>query len=769
VSNAGEPTRPYSFVDAHSGELIIRWEGLTNGWARGPGGNEKTGRYVYGEDFPTLDVEQIGSTCSMINENVKTVNMNHEVEGGAIHTFSCPENSGIEVNGAYSPLNDAHYFGGVVFDMYKDWLGFSPLPFQLIGMDNEWESYYGLDPADPTDAQQDADDDGLDNLQEFNVGSDPNKSDSDNDGLSDASEVNTHNTNPANDDSDNDSLSDLAEIQTHGTNPNLADSDDDGLSDSEEINNHGTHPNQSDSDGDGLGDGFESHYGFNPLVDSGEANQDNDSDSLSNQQEFLLGTHPLVADTDDDGLSDGHELNVTKTDLLSKDSDGDLMLDGWEVNNGLNPLNSSDGSTDPDSDNLINAWESVKLTDPNNPDSDGDSLSDGDEVHNYFTDPLSVDTDADGLTDDIELNTHRTDPTKSDTDDDGLEDGLELNRYSSDPLNPDTDSDIMTDGWEVEYGLDLRYRYDHVGDLDGDGWTNLQEFRHHTDPTESGSKPPAPGGTALTVLPADSGVYTNNPPYHNPSNTQFSAGHFTYWFFFKSRNFMAFNIPSGIYSQATLKITPTELMYVSPDPSEVFSLTSVEIDPEALFDASAGYAAFEELGSGEVYAEKTVTPEHGTTGVDIALNKKGMQVLNATAGEMFLLGGRVTTIEPTSTEDQVLFFLNDISTLSLELLRPNDIDGDGMTDEWEDQQGFDKNNPGDAVADDDGDALVNLQEFLNETNPFTSDSEADGLPDAWEIVYGLDPLADDSANDVDGDGRTNLQEYQAGTDPIVVD
>lgn len=35
------------------------------------------------------------------------------------------------VNGAYSPLNDAHFFGKVVFDMYQQWLNTSPLTFQL--------------------------------------------------------------------------------------------------------------------------------------------------------------------------------------------------------------------------------------------------------------------------------------------------------------------------------------------------------------------------------------------------------------------------------------------------------------------------------------------------------------------------------------------------------------------------------------------------------------------------------------------------------------
>ncbi len=44
------------------------------------------------------------------------------------------------------------------------------------------------------------------------------------------------------------------------------------------------------------------------------------------------------------------------------------------------------------------------------------------------------------------------------------------------------------------------------------------------------------------------------------------------------------------------------------------------------------------------------------------------------------------------------------------------------------------------------------------------DSDGDGLPDAWEIAYGLDPFSADNVNgangDPDGDGLTNLQEFK---------
>ena len=46
-----------------------------------------------------------------------------------------------------------------------------------------------------------------------------------------------------------------------------------------------------------------------------------------------------------------------------------------------------------------------------------------------------------------------------------------------------------------------------------------------------------------------------------------------------------------------------------------------------------------------------------------------------------------------------------------------------------------------------------------------TDDDNDGLPDGWEIRYGLNPLVDDAPEDADGDGYSNLEEYQGGSDP----
>ena len=127
------------------------------------------------------------------------------------------------------------------------------------GLPNAYEDGFSfLYPFDPLDATQDNDQDGLNNLQEFQLGTDPSEPDSDADGFFDGDDV-------------------------APTDPQYA----------------------MDSDQDGLPDQWEFANGFDAFRH--DSFEDMDNDRLSNRQEYQLGTDPNNPDTDNDYMSDGED------------------------------------------------------------------------------------------------------------------------------------------------------------------------------------------------------------------------------------------------------------------------------------------------------------------------------------------------------------------------------------------------------------------------------------------------------------------------------
>jgi hypothetical protein len=72
-------------------------------------------------------------------------------------------------------------------------------------------------------------------LEEFNARTDPQKADTDGDGLKDGAEVKANQTNPLRADTDGDGLTDGNEVTVRGTDPLKKDTDGDGFSDAVEV------------------------------------------------------------------------------------------------------------------------------------------------------------------------------------------------------------------------------------------------------------------------------------------------------------------------------------------------------------------------------------------------------------------------------------------------------------------------------------------------------------------------------------------------------
>ncbi len=120
-----------------------------------------------------------------------------------------------------------------------------------------------------------------------------------------------------------------------------------------------------------------------------------------------------------------------------------------------------------------------------------------------------------------------------------------------------------------------------------------------------------------------------------------------------------------------------------------------------------------------------------------------------------------------------------------------DDDNDGMGDLWElGHTGFNTKCGDDAWDDFDGDRLPNAEECANLTDPWLwdtdgdglsdywetrnarnpsvpePDGDGDGLPDAWEAAwFGATNKTDNASADADGDGFSNWAEFSMGSDP----
>ncbi|PLX74766.1 MAG: hypothetical protein C0615_08695, partial [Desulfuromonas sp.] len=467
---------------------------------------------------------------------------------GGYYYFVADAQSGSDWNGAaYNQirLQQIGTYGDPIYDaiteepVYADLTGteqaaitvFNEFPLYMPdedgdGMPDPWEEYYGLDPT-VDDADDDLDGDNLTNIGEWNIKTKPDTKDTDGDGMWDYFEYFYFHKHPTNgysilnplsaadkyEDPDRDGLSNYAEFSYFDV---IKDSKED------QIDNAGI-PNNPDSDGDGMWDGFEDYYGLN-LRDNTDATDNNDTDCLTNLEEFELSrdgrywpapvdpvldnrelwltqaTNPTVDDSDGDGMSDSDEERFSlliRTPDADIDQDLDDIPNGWEVlyaedqecpvvynsSVGMNPNDQTDRDYDFDSDGLSNYEEYSTIdifveglsTSPLNWDTDNDLMSDGWEW-NYYTVYFNsahfnpVDNPADALGD-LDI------PNP-----DGLN-NLGEHDNETDPYDPDTDDDGMDDAWEAQYstapfsGVEPIV-YDPDANIDLDRFVNLDEYNN---------------------------------------------------------------------------------------------------------------------------------------------------------------------------------------------------------------------------------------------------------------------------------------------------
>lgn len=225
-----------------------------------------------------------------------------------------------------------------------------------------------LNPLSDKDKEYDPDMDGLNNVEEYAAGSDPNNYDTDADGLPDGWEweMGLDPTDPKDAEMDNDfwdgeQYADYSAVpEDHYNNYDeyyryYGDDPDTG-----KPLYRPTDPNNPDTDGDNLLDpddtwpwdfggkgGAGGGGGSDRMGDEGDMlpPEDFDGDGILDYDETLIGTDPWNPDTDGDGLIDPLEL-ARDLDPNDWDTDNDDLIDGVETGSG----DSTDGHI-PDTDN----------------------------------------------------------------------------------------------------------------------------------------------------------------------------------------------------------------------------------------------------------------------------------------------------------------------------------------------------------------------------------------------------------------------------------
>ena len=251
------------------------------------------------EKLPQIENFDIVAINKIIISPVKKQNYNL-LEGGQFHLP-------LEINSKSQPVISLflnNNFTGFLsvseigLDEWQTSLAFNPISIANNGVFNiyvENDDYLvPLSEISINVTRVDTDQDGIYDVEEINLGTDPYSVDTDSDNLSDFDELYVYFINPLKADSDDDLLDDFFEVFIYNTNPSDPDSDQDLLSDYDEIN-------------------------LKPLP-----------------------TNPLISDTDNDGLPDGEEVSL-KLNPNNIDSDGDGLSDFIEVDYGLNPLIPSEG------------------------------------------------------------------------------------------------------------------------------------------------------------------------------------------------------------------------------------------------------------------------------------------------------------------------------------------------------------------------------------------------------------------------------------------
>ncbi|WP_324028156.1 Ig-like domain-containing protein [Maribacter sp. BPC-D8] len=515
------------------------------------------------------------------------------------------------------------------------------------------------------------------------------------------------------------------------------DCDGDTIDNGTEVTN-GTDPFDIDTDGDGVQDDVDSDAldPCDPIQAAGYtgydatnaiwAAADCDGDGVLNSTEVTNGTDPYTTDTDGDGVPD----NI---DADALDPCDPVQAAGYT---GYDATNAIWAAADCDGDGVTNGTEDTNGTDPYNTDTDGDGVPDNTDTDALDPcDPIqapgytgydatnaiwaAADCDSDGVINGTE-NTNGTDPYSSDTDGDGVPDTTDI-----DPLDPCDPSQVA--GYT---GYDATNAIWAAADCDGDGVTNGTEATNGTDPYNTDTDGDGvPDNTDTDALdPCD--------PVQAPGYTGYDATN-AIW--------AAADCDGDGVINSTEVTNGTDPYSSDTDGDGVPDNTDTDaLDPCDPVQA-AGYTGYD-----------------ATNAIWAAADCDGDNVTNGTEDTF--------GTDPYNTDTDGDGIQDDVDNDPLDPCDP--VQAPGYT-------GYVATNAIWAAADCDSDGVINGTEITNGTDPYSTDTDGDGVPDDIDTDP-LDPCTPvqaagytgyDATNpiwaaaDCDGDGIINGTEVTNGTDP----
>jgi regulation of enolase protein 1 (concanavalin A-like superfamily) len=468
---------------------------------------------------------------------------------------------------------------------------------------------------------------------------------------------------------------------------------------------------------------------------------DDDNDGLSNGEEAGLGTDPLDADSDDDGLIDGDEVSTYGSDPLLEDSDADGMPDSYEVDQGL-LVNVADADVDADGDGISNGEEYLAGTNPNadwdypgSPGPDFDThtiLGAGAGVSQWASTVYQLSSDSDEY------------------------EGDDSYSYAYTTLSSDAEIIIHVDGFAnaapqySKAGIMVRSSLDENAEsvflamtsragthwaARGAGDTNRAD-RYDWNAWRVGS-------SAWLRLVREGNVLTG---YYSVDGAD--------WY----------EVDSAI-------VTMPQTLYVglAAAGNNGVDLMQATISQVSLIRSDQMPTVSISGGQNTLLVGESLNLQAGAVDVEDGDISSAVSWLNSETGEV--VGGTDYVFSPGSDGSYTLTasVLDSIGQSGQAAVQINvytsfddlDDDNDGLSNGEEAVLGTDST---DADTDDDG--LTDGDEVSSYgSDPLLEDSDADGMPDSYEVAQGLLVATDDSAADADSDGFSNGDEYLAGTDP----